>query len=124
MLSQREINRVITGKIKRWKIYYADGSTFSSDDGHITDAPVEGVQAIGYQEGLTHKVVAGKDYYYFFQGRWHTLDLNKLVNFLKKEGLLKEGSLIEDDEFNEIYQKARDDPFFDLKQYFRPQDMV
>jgi hypothetical protein len=34
--------------VKAWRIYYADGSTFTSDDGTWAEAPPFGVQAVVY----------------------------------------------------------------------------
>lgn len=34
--------------IKSWRIFYADGSTFSSEDGTWADAPPFGVQVVVY----------------------------------------------------------------------------
>lgn len=34
--------------IKSWRIYYADGSTFSSNDGSWAEAPPFGVQCVVY----------------------------------------------------------------------------
>lgn len=38
----------------RWRIYYDDGSVFSSEDGHAKDAPARGVIAIAQATGCDH----------------------------------------------------------------------
>lgn len=37
-------------KIKSWRIYYADGSAFTSDDGSWAQAPPFGVQCVVYYD--------------------------------------------------------------------------
>lgn len=50
--------------IESWRIYYADGSTFTSEDGQWAEAPAFGVQAVVYYHvpdgnGLRRKTVDG-----------------------------------------------------------------
>jgi hypothetical protein len=57
--------------IRSWRIYYADGSTFSSDDGTWAEAPPFGVQCIVYYhvpEGVTFQEVGDDVSIYEFVG--------------------------------------------------------
>lgn len=43
--------------IKSWRIYYADESTFSSEDGSWAEAPPFGVQCVVYYHEPPHKTL-------------------------------------------------------------------
>lgn len=43
--------------IKAWRIYYADGSTFTSNDGAWADAPPFGVQCVVYYHVPPYKTL-------------------------------------------------------------------
>ena len=45
--------------IKSWRIYYADGSTFSNLDGTWAQAPPFGVQAVVYYHTRPYKTIDG-----------------------------------------------------------------
>ncbi len=45
--------------IKSWAIYYADGSTFTSEDGTWAEAPPFGVQAVIYYHVPPYKTIDG-----------------------------------------------------------------
>lgn len=53
--------------MRPWKIFYGDGSTFSSEDGPPSEAPPFNVQAIAQAADIVigRKVVSGKDYYWW-----------------------------------------------------------
>lgn len=90
-----------------WKIYYADGSTFSSEDGSIEDAPARGVQVIIQPDkGVVWATQTGQDYYIWRDGRWWACDIFGLFDFLIEGGQVKFGRTITTDEFNEIFQRA------------------
>jgi hypothetical protein len=75
-----------------WKIFYADGSTFSSDDGPWRDAPREGVQAVTiYHEPPYRDVEVGLDEY---------------RDPLKRSRAVKLGSAIDLETFDRIYERA------------------
>jgi hypothetical protein len=57
--------------IRSWRIHYADGSTFSSDDGTWAEAPPFGVQCIVYYhapKGVTFQEVGDDVSIYEFVG--------------------------------------------------------
>lgn len=45
--------------IESWAIYYADGSTFTSEDGTWAEAPPFGVQAVVYYHVPPYKTIDG-----------------------------------------------------------------
>lgn len=47
----------------RWTIYYADQSTFSSDDGEWEDAPLDGVLFVAIRDGERTEFHSGSDHY-------------------------------------------------------------
>jgi hypothetical protein len=46
-----------------WKLYYSDGSTFSSEDGDWADAPYRGVLAVVVPDEYAGRVVDTGDFY-------------------------------------------------------------
>jgi len=64
-----------------WKIYYTDGSAFSSDDGTPWDAPRRNVLAITvpdeFGKSLPYMLIYGTDYYYYEKdlGGWRQCDI-------------------------------------------------
>lgn len=77
--------------IKSWRIYYPDGSTFSSEDGTWADAPPFGVQCVVYYHESPYKTVDGGvsdgDVYYY-QGDGYPDDV-KLGVWMDAEGLYR-----------------------------------
>ena len=65
-----------------WKIYYADGSTFSDEDGDWNGAPADGVCCVVVRdEDYGRFVLNGLNFYYMPQGGRptdvsHTSDIN------------------------------------------------
>lgn len=110
----------------RWRIYYADGSTFADEDGPAEDAPALGVQAInqmvGTPEGRQMLHGAGQrpnrtpvDYFVLDEGdEWLGVDLFGLWDYLQRPGWRKVlfGRTISNPEFAEILYRAGHDPDF------------
>jgi hypothetical protein len=96
----------------KWKLYYTDGSEFSSDDGAWKDAPSDGVQAIcvGHPDYGRH-VWHSKDYYVEMPdgGIFGTDDLGC---FLRALGLVKFGHMTNTDNFKARLEQATQDPTF------------
>jgi len=81
-----------------WKIYYEDGSTFSSDDGGLEAAPAFGVQCVVCTPDL-----------------WGCGDIVGLVQYLAKGwGVVKFGSLTSNANYDAICLRARTDSDFDI----------
>ena len=69
----------------RWKIWYDDGSTFSSDDGSWEEVPSDGVLIIMEYHGSGQKEIhMSADYYYMEDGTIQHFPLGHLERHLKK----------------------------------------
>jgi hypothetical protein len=82
--------------VVRWRIYYEDGSSFSNEDGSLVEAPSFGVQA----------VVCDPDVF-------HAGDFVGLIDYLRRTGLVKFGSLTTNERYHDAANAARKDPDFD-----------
>lgn len=94
-----------------WKIWYGDGSVFSSSMGRWEDAPNENVQCIIiYQEIDTPKTrlrLRGSDHYDFDGERFY-----KSNNVNDLPGIsIKNGKLIDNETFAEIIKLAKETPW-------------
>ncbi|TAK45254.1 MAG: hypothetical protein EPO27_10565 [Betaproteobacteria bacterium] len=71
-----------------WRIYYGDGSTFSSEDGGVDVAPRGNVQRVAYydSDGRRHQC-HDRDYYYPDGDRWFGVDLSGLFQYLYEPGM-------------------------------------
>lgn len=105
----------------RWRIYYGDGTTFSSEDGKPELAPALDVQAIVQPErdeyGVGRHVLNGRDYYVWLGAEhqdWDTVDLFGLYDYLQRPGWKRVlfGRSIPTATFREIMQRATHDPDF------------
>lgn len=68
----------------RWKIWYDDGTTFSSDDGPAEIAPMDGVQAVvQWQDNGNVDVLEGHEYYWWTGDCWAHGRLNSLERWLR-----------------------------------------
>lgn len=70
----------------KWKIFYDDGSSLSSDNVSPEDAPKDGVQVIVEQKAnntiMCHQ---GQEYYYWTGENWVSGGLASLERWLRKE---------------------------------------
>lgn len=72
-----------------FKLYYDDGSTYSSDDGPWDAAPADGVlYAVRWVDGKK-EILSGADYYYIWGGVFASTD--DLGPLLRKLGFVKFG---------------------------------
>ncbi len=99
-------------KPKKFRIYYDDGSTYSSDPYF---APSTGVQVV-IQENITRSVgfdlFCGKDAYYWKDGRWFQCDIPGMWDYLfmyvgPKAVLF--GRTIQDDDFWNMVTHAKNE---------------
>ena len=66
-----------------WVIWYADGSSFSDDDGEARDAPRSGVQCIAVADRSCGRHVLSEQNYYCWQdGAWVPHDRDGLEQYL------------------------------------------
>ncbi len=107
-----------------WIIYYADGSTYSNNDGPPENAPRDYCEVIMQDEprlgGRDIISGAGTVYGYFcWHGdRWIIHDdsgLRQYNDLFGDKAIVLSGFYIEDEKFWEIHQKAVDNP--DWQQY-------
>ncbi len=70
----------------RWKIWYDDGTTFSSDDGSPEDAPVDGILAILEKRSdntiMNHQ---NNEYYYWTGENWVSGELASMLGWLRRD---------------------------------------
>ena len=94
-----------------WKIYYGDGSTFSSEDGPPDDAPTLDVQVVAQRdETVGTKLVPSKDFYWWRDGRWYGGDLFGLFDHLVRHGgCVKFGRYISDERYHAAMRRAKTD---------------
>lgn len=96
-----------------WRIYYGDGSTFSSDDGVPSEAPSCNVQAIAQvaDPAIGRRTCSRYDFYWF-DGEWHGSDLFGLFDYLMRysPSIVKFGRVLPRLEFEAILNRAVSDP--------------
>lgn len=105
----------------RWRIYYADGSTFSNEDGGPHDAPYYGVQAVCQPEpdvGL--ETLHAFDYYTYAKGRWYGLSghdglVDHVTAYAPQIMALVVGRQIQRQQYQAIMRRALHDPDFPCK---------
>lgn len=103
----------------RWLIYYADGSTYSSEDGPPENAPRDYVEVVLQEDEFRGRkdVIsgAGTTYQYFcWHGdRWIIHDdsgLRQYNDLFGEKAIVLNGFYIEDEKFWAIHQQAIDNP--------------
>jgi hypothetical protein len=111
--------------IRRWLIYYADGSTFSSEDGAPGEAPRDYVQVILQEDHFRDRrdVIsgAGTTYQYFcWHGdRWIIHDdsgLRQYNQLFGDKAIVLNGFYIDDESFWGLHQSAIDNPEWPAKE--------
>lgn len=103
-----------------WKIWYGDGSTFSSQDGDVTDAPALNVQIIvQHDQDIGRVNQTGADYYIQREGRWWGVDIFGLFDYLMECGTVKFGRTVDSRRFRQIFHQAETDPDFQARSGFR-----
>jgi hypothetical protein len=105
----------------QWKLFYADGSTYSDADGPPDLAPGRGVQvAIQANIEIGREILHGHDYYYWRDGQWWGNDDKSsyaLWDYLSEPGLkvVKFGRIMRREDFFVICKRAMDDPYLPVK---------
>ena len=68
-----------------YKIWYDDGSTFSSDDGNPEDAPMDGAQAIlQWLPNGNYEIIPPNHYYWWMLDRWVSGSQSGIDRYLRK----------------------------------------
>jgi hypothetical protein len=105
--------------ILRWLIYYADGSTFSSEGGTPAEAPRDFVQVIMQDDPFRQQrdIISGAgtvyQYFCWHGDRWIIHDdsgLRQYNQLFGDKAIVLNGFYIEDDKFWEIHGRAVDHP--------------
>ena len=95
-----------------WKIYYGDGTTFSSIDGEPQEAPCGNVMRVAYyDEDNRRRQCHGTDYYIYTDGYWYGADIVGLVQYLAEPGfkIVKLGRMVKDSIYRKIASFADND---------------
>lgn len=96
-----------------WKVFYGDGSTFSSAEGSPADAPAVNVQAIAQvADAAIGRRVCSRFDFYWFDTEWHGSDLFGLFDYLMRvsPSVVKFGRVLPRLEFESILNRAVMDP--------------
>ena len=94
-----------------WKIYYGDGSTFSSADGPPQAAPGYNVQCVAVRdEKVGRQVLHGGDFYIYRDGVWYCCDQFGMFDQLIEMGVLKTGRALSRKEYEAVLTRATEDP--------------
>ncbi len=97
-----------------WVIWYDDGSSFSSDDGAVHEAPRDGVQVVTVSDTGTGRLMwHSSDFYCWQDSEWVPRSLLGLMDYLREPGtgkIVLQGRGIAYRRFIEVYNKAVEDP--------------
>lgn len=100
-----------------WKIYYGDGSSFSSNDGPVWDAPPHNVVAVRHKTENGSQTLNTWDWYiYRSDVGWWGVDMmgmvDQVMHFANLVHGVKQGRCVPDEQFQEIMRTARSDTDF------------
>lgn len=103
-----------------WRIYYSDGTTFSSDDGLPKDAPAWDIQVIIQPDSRVGlRTISHKDFFLFIRGVWIGVDFTGLLDYLANDfdsvEAVKIGRMLPPEEFRNLIDIAGNDPDFPRK---------
>lgn len=103
-----------------WRIYYADGSTFDSEQGEPHEAPSWGfVVSLGYDQDGTRYMMQGWDYYRWDldTGQWWGMDLIGFIDCSAQNlnYAIKIGRTVAKAQWQQILSEANNDPEFPMQ---------
>ena len=87
-----------------WRIYYDDGTPFSSDEGALEAAPINGVQAIAERRAGRSYLHVGGDVYGWDGSAWRAATEPR--NSWPDDTVILRGRLIDTDAFDAIKLEA------------------
>lgn len=108
-------------------MYYADGSTFSDDDGSPVDAPgYEAVCVVVPHPDVGRKILNGADFYVWHDGQWFDSDWFGAIKRVIDHPCCRvvSGVYVHDAKWKAIYQRAVTDPDFPPKGGYAPNERV
>lgn len=111
-----------------WKIYYGDGTTYSSNQGGPDEAPARNVQVIVLSDKYHGWYTQAKSDYYVWdergegEMRWWGVDIFGLYDYMIEPGWKRVlyGRTLTSDRFQEIFKMAMQDEEFPKKTAFDP----
>lgn len=95
--------------MRKWIIFYDDGTTYCDGDGSPFDAPARGVQIIATENSEVGRVINGKEDLYWWNGeRWLGGDNFGLYDYLLSNGPKKVifGRVLDNEAFQKIVKTA------------------
>lgn len=99
-----------------WKVYYTENRTYN---GSVENVPIwEVLLIVERDRNHGRKIVSGGDYYIFDNERWQSVDSVGMLQYMARPGMYKRflvGVMIDDDDWNEVVKKARNDPDFPVQ---------
>jgi len=100
----------------KYKLFYADGSVYTDEDGPPENAPARGVMvAVQADDTVGLELVKGSDYYVYRPdgGGWFGVDIFGLWDYLLDPGLkvVKFGRTINNKEYSDIIKQAMEDDY-------------
>ena len=100
----------------KWKIYYGDDTTFSSDDGEPNDAPAHNVQCIVVvDQKVGRMILRDGDFYFHRNGEWFATDQFGMIDQVAEMGIVKTGRALSRSDFKKIIEVAIADEDFPRK---------
>lgn len=105
----------------KWRIYYADGSTYSDCDGGVERAPYSGVLAVAFEDLTTGPYNTGRryrtnfDFYCYHPTFWS--GCNNLDSYLAEPGWKKvlRGLWVPDDQWHALERQMQADDYLPAK---------
>ncbi len=100
----------------RWKIFYSDGTVFSSDEGPPEDAPSRSVAVIAQEDGhWGRRLLKLTDWYRFDAAadRWFDCDAFDVLFALSRQGavIARRGEYMPEAVFERVLIAAHEDTF-------------
>jgi len=97
-----------------WRIYYADGAVFGSEDGDLRDAPRQGVLVIVQgDERVGWRWISGQDFYVYDaeRGGWReTADFGMYDHLIRcREPLVLFGRWVDDETWHRIHKRVKEE---------------
>lgn len=91
-----------------WRIYYGNGETFADEDGVPSGEQARNIQAIVQSDKrVGWHIQHSADYYIWRDGAWLGVDIFGLFDFLLDSGLVLFGRTIGNDEYQEVFRRAK-----------------
>ena len=110
-----------------WRVFYDDGTTYSSEDGTPFDAPRQGVQAIVQAKDGDYEKVFGRDHFYYEakRGGWVTCDLFGCIDHLLRaeRQCVLFGRQMADSDFRAVMQRVDNEVGQRSHRYARESDL-